>query len=78
LKLTIHFFLVPKIKVNEWARHVACMWKKIYACRWGKTEGKVTLRKPRRRWEDMMKMYLKETERENEEWMNLFRNSDKW
>ena len=46
--------------------------------RWGKTEGKVTLRKPRRRWEDMMKMYLRETERENEEWMNLFRNSDKW
>jgi len=44
--------------------------------RWGKTEGKVTLRKPRRRWEDVMKMYLKETERENEEWLNLFRNSD--
>ena len=56
----------------------ACGRKYILAgIRWGKAEGKVTLRKPRRRWEDM-KMYLRETERENEEWMNLFRNSDKW
>ena len=46
--------------------------------RWGKPEGKLSLRKPRRRWEDMMKKYLRETEWKNEEWMNLFRDCDKW
>jgi hypothetical protein len=45
-----------------WARHVACMGKKIgaYKVLEGKPERKSTLERPSRRWEDNIKMDLQE------------------
>jgi hypothetical protein len=44
----------------RWARHVACMGKKSNSCRIlvGKPEEKRALRRPRRRWEDNIKIDL--------------------
>jgi len=43
----------------------------------GKPEGKRTLGKPRRRWEDNIKMDLREMGRGGD-WMELAQNRDRW
>ena len=43
----------------------------------GKPDGKKTLRKPRRRWEDNIKMYLQEMGRSGD-WMELAQDRDRW
>jgi hypothetical protein len=50
-----------KLKRMKWARHVARMVQKRNAYRIlaGKSEGKSPLRRPRSRWVDNIKMYLK-------------------
>jgi hypothetical protein len=50
-----------KSKRMRWARQVACMKKKINACSIlvGKPEGKRPPGRPRRRWEDNIKMDLR-------------------
>jgi hypothetical protein len=46
----------------RWAGHVACMGDRrgVYRVLVGKPEGMRPLGRPRRRWEDHIKMYLKE------------------
>ena len=44
----------------------------------GKPEGKRPLRRPRRRWEDNIKMYLEEVGRGCGDWMELGEDSDSW
>ena len=46
----------------RWAGHVACMWERrgVYRVLVGKPEGKRPLGRPRRRWEDNIKMDLEE------------------
>jgi ribosome biogenesis protein Nip4 len=44
----------------------------------GKTEGKRPLRKPRRRWEDNIKMYLQEVGCGGMEWIDLVQDRDRW
>jgi hypothetical protein len=44
----------------------------------GKPEGKRPLGRPRRRWEDNIKMYLQEEGRGCGEWMELARDRDRW
>ena len=46
----------------RWARHVAQMgeWRGVYRVLVGKPEVKRPLGRPRRRWEDNIKMYLQE------------------
>ena len=46
----------------RWAGHVACMEqsRNAYRVLVGKPEGKKPLGRPRRRWEDNIKMYLRE------------------
>jgi hypothetical protein len=46
----------------RWAEHVARKGQRrgVYRVLAGKTEGKRALGKPRRRWEDNIKMYLQE------------------
>jgi hypothetical protein len=46
----------------RWAGHVACIWESrdVYRVLVGKTEGKRSLARPRRRWEDNIKMDLQE------------------
>jgi hypothetical protein len=43
-----------------------------------KFEGKRPLGRPRRRWEDNTKIYIKELGLEIVEWVRLAQNRDKW
>jgi hypothetical protein len=53
---------VIKSKRLRWAGHVARMGERrgAYRASVGKPEGRRTLRRPRRRWEDNIKMDLRE------------------
>ena len=44
----------------------------------GKPEGKRPLERPRRRWEDNIKMDLKEVGGSCGDWMELAQDSDRW
>jgi len=44
----------------------------------GKPEGKRPLRRPRRRWEDNIKMDLLEVEGGRGDWMELAQDRDRW
>ena len=44
----------------------------------GKPEGKRPLGRPRRRWEDNIKMYLQEMGRSCRDWMELAQDRDRW
>jgi len=44
----------------------------------GKPEGKRPLGRPRRRWEDNIKMDLQEVEGGCEDWMELAQDRDRW
>ena len=44
----------------------------------GKPEGKRPLGRPRRRWEDNIKMDLEEVGRGCEHWMGLAQDRDRW
>ena len=44
----------------------------------GQSEGKRPLRRPRRRWEDNIKMDLQEVEGGCEDWMELAQDRDRW
>jgi hypothetical protein len=50
----------------------------IYRVLEEKSEGKRTLGKPRRRWEDNIKMYLKEMGCGGMDWIELAQDSDRW
>jgi hypothetical protein len=52
-----------KSRIMRWAGHVACMGKgkNMYRVLVGKPEGKRPLVRPRHRWEDGLKMDLRET-----------------
>ena len=43
-----------------------------------KPEGRKPLRRPRRRWEDNIKMYLQEVGRCCGDWMGLAQDTDRW
>jgi hypothetical protein len=44
----------------------------------GKPEGKMPLGRPRRRWEDNIKMDLQEVEGHRGYWMELAQDRDRW
>ena len=44
----------------------------------GKPEGKMSLGRPRRRWEDYIKMDLQEFGGGREDWMELAQDRDGW
>jgi hypothetical protein len=44
----------------------------------GKTEGKRPLGRPRRRWEDNIKMDLQEVEGDGRDWMERAQDRDRW
>ena len=49
-----------KSSIMRWARHVTRMGRGVYRILVGKTEGKRPFVRPRRRWEDNIKMDLEE------------------
>ena len=64
----------------RWAGHVACMEQSINAYRVlvGKPEGKRPLGRPRRRWDDNIKMDLREVGCDPGEWIDLTEDRDQW
>ena len=64
---------VIKSRRMRWAGHVARMGEKrgIDRVLVGKPEGKIPLGRPRRRWEDNIKMDLKEVGCEGMDWIEL-------
>ena len=63
----------------RWAGHVARMGegRGVLRVLVGKSEGKRTLGRPRRRWEDNIKMDLREVGGV-EDWMELAQGKDRW
>jgi hypothetical protein len=64
----------------RWAGHVALMGveRKVYKVLVGKPEGKRPLGKPRRRWEDGIRMYLREIGLGGVDWIRLAQDRDRW
>ncbi|KAJ4433943.1 hypothetical protein ANN_16262 [Periplaneta americana] len=64
----------------RWAGHVARMSesRNAYRVLVGRPEGKRPLGKPRRRWEDNIKMDLREVGYDGRDWINLAQDRDQW
>ena len=69
---------VVKSRRMRWEGHVARVGKGVYRVLVGKPEGKKPLGRPRRRWEDNIKMDLQEVERACGDWMELAEDRDIW
>jgi hypothetical protein len=69
-----------KSRRMRWAGHVARMGEKRNAYRIlvGKPEGKRPLGRPRRRWEDNIKMDLREIGWDGMNWIDLAQDRDQW
>ena len=73
--------IVPVTKWRmRWAGHVARMGERrgVYRVLVGKPEGKRPLRRPRRRWEDNIKMDLQEVGCGGMDWIELAQDRDRW
>jgi len=71
---------VVKSRRMGWVGHVARMGegRGVYRVLVGKPEGQRTLGRPRRRWEDNIKMYLHEVGGACGVWMELAQERDRW
>jgi hypothetical protein len=69
-----------KSRRMRWAGHVARMGegRNVYRVLVGKREGKRPLGRPRRRWEDGIKMDLREIGWGGMEWIHLAQDRDRW
>jgi hypothetical protein len=69
---------VVKSRRMRWAGHVARMGEGRIVNRVGKPEGKRPLGRPRRKWEDNIKMDLQEVDGSCVDWMELAQDRDRW
>ena len=71
---------VVKSRRMRWASHVARMGEDrgVHRVLVGKPEGNRPLGRPRRRWEDNIKMDLQEVGRGRGDWMELAQDRDGW
>ena len=71
---------VVKSRRMRWVGHVACMGegRGVHRVLVGKPEGKRPLGRPRRRWEDNIKMDLQEVGGSFGDWMELAEDRDRW
>ena len=71
---------VVKSRRMRWAWHVAVMGegRGVHRVLVGKPEGKRSLVRPTRRWEDNIKMYLQEVGVSCGDWMELAQVRDSW
>jgi hypothetical protein len=74
--------IIKQIKSRKmrWARHVARMGegRNVYRVLAGKPEEKRTLGRPRRRWEDGIKMDIRAIGWRDVEWIHLAQDRDHW
>ena len=71
---------VVKSRRMRWAGHVARMGqgREVYRVLVGKHEGKRPLGRPRRRWEDNIKMDIQEVGYWGVAWIELAEDRDRW
>jgi hypothetical protein len=71
---------VVKSRRIRWAGHVARMGEDrgVHRVLVGRPEGKRPLGRPRRRWEDNIKMELQEVGGGHGDWMELAQDRDRW
>jgi len=71
---------VMKSRRMGWAGHVARMGERkgVYRVLVGKIEGKRPLGRPRRRWEDNIKIELQKVGCGRMDWIDLVRDRDRW
>jgi hypothetical protein len=71
---------VIKARGVRWAGHVACMEevRGAYKILVGKPEGRRPLGRPRHRWEDNIKMYLREIGFGDVDWIHLAQDRGRW
>jgi hypothetical protein len=71
---------VIKARRMRLAGHVACMGEVTgaYNILVGRPEGRRPLGRPRRRWEDNIKMDLREIEFGDVDWIHLAQDRDRW
>jgi hypothetical protein len=71
---------VIKSRKLRWAGHVARMGEMsgAYRALVGKPEGRRALERPRRRWEDNIKMDLLEVRWGDLDWISLAQDRDRW
>jgi hypothetical protein len=71
---------VVKSRRMRWARHVTHMGegRGVHRVLVGKPEGKRSFGRPRRRWEDNIKMDVQEVEGGRGDWMELAQDRDRW
>jgi hypothetical protein len=78
----LHRNIVRVIKTRRirWAGHVARMGegRGVYAVLVGRPEGKRPLGRPRRRWEDNIKLDLREIGIDGTNWIQLAQDSIQW
>ena len=76
----LHIVQVVKSRRMRWAGHVARMGQErgVHSVLVGKPEGKRPLGRPRRRWEDNIKMDLQEAGRGCGDWIELAQDRDRW
>jgi hypothetical protein len=69
-----------KSRRMRWAGHVARMGeeRKVYKVLVGKPEGKRPLGRPKRRWEDGIRMDLREIGLGDVDWIRLSQDRDRW
>jgi len=80
LYCSLNIVRVIKSRRIRWAGHVAGMGKRrgVYRAVMGKLEGKRPLGRPRRRWEDNIKMDLQEMGCGGMDWIELAQDRDRW
>jgi len=71
---------VIKSRRMRWAGHVARMGEErgVYRVLVGKSEGKIPLGRPRRRWVDNIRMDLQEVGCGYMDWIGLAQDRDRW
>jgi len=71
---------VVKSRRMRWEGHVACMGvgRGVHRVLVGKPEGKRPMVRPRRRWEDNIKLDLQEVAWACGNWMELAQDRDRW
>ena len=71
---------VVKSRRMRWAGHVPRMGEDrgVHRVLVGKPEGKRPLERPRRKWEDTIKMDLQEVGGDRGDWMELAQDRDGW
>jgi hypothetical protein len=69
-----------KSRRMRWAGHVALMGEErnVYKVLMGKPEGKRPLERPRRRWEDGIRLDLREIGWDSVEWIQLVQDTNQW